>query len=236
LPLPSACDEQGIRRYGFHGLSYQYVVEELQAKLGRRSILAHLGSGASMVALRDGKPIDTTMSFTPAGGLMMGTRAGDLDPGVLLHLLRGGHDLADLERMVQHDSGLLGVSGSTSDMQTLLERRREDSRAALAVDMFCYRAKMAVGALAASLGGLDTLVFTGGIGQHAAAVRAEICQGLEFLGIEIDPAGNDAGREVISRVDGSCTVRVVATDEELTIARQVGRLLRFSSREDASPR
>jgi acetate kinase len=232
LPLPSAYHEQGIRRYGFHGLSYEYIVETLGSELGRRSILAHLGSGSSMVALVDQKPIDTTMSFTPTGGLMMGTRPGDLDPGVLLHLLQTGHGLADLERIIHHDSGLLGVSGSTSDMKTLLERRLQDERAALAIEMFCYRVKMAVGALAASLGGLDTLVFTGGIGQHAAPIRAEICQGLEFLGIELEASYNDAARDVISRVESPCTVRVVATDEERTILRQVGRLLfRLSSRD-----
>jgi acetate kinase len=232
LPLPSAYHEQGIRRYGFHGLSYEYIVETLGSELGRRSILAHLGSGSSMVALVDQKPIDTTMSFTPTGGLMMGTRPGDLDPGVLLHLLQTGHGLADLERIIHHDSGLLGVSGSTSDMKTLLERRLQDERAALAIEMFCYRVKMAVGALAASLGGLDTLVFTGGIGQHAAPIRAEICQGLEFLGIELEASHNDAARDVISRVESPCTVRVVATDEERTILRQVGRLLfRLSSRD-----
>jgi acetate kinase len=225
LPLPARFHEQGIRRYGFHGLSYAYVVETLASKLGRRSIIAHLGSGASMVALLDGRPIDTTMSFTPAGGLMMSTRTGDIDPGVLVHLLRGGCDVSDLERLIHHESGILAVSGSTPDMKTLLQRRGTDARAALAVEMFCYRAKTAIGAMAAALGGLDTLAFTGGIGQHASPVRAEICRGLDFLGIKLDDSANDAGSDVISSAGSACNVRVVATDEELTIAREAGRLL-----------
>jgi acetate kinase len=225
LPLPQRFHEQSIRRYGFHGLSYAYVVEALATKLGRRSVIAHLGNGASMVALLDRRPIDTTMSFTPAGGLMMGTRTGDIDPGVLIHLLKGGCDAGDVERVIQHQSGLLGVSGSTPDMKTLLQRRATDGRAALAVEMFCYRAKTAIGTLAAALGGLDTLVFTGGIGEHASPVRTEICLGLEFLGIELDTSANDAGSDVISRAGSACTVRVVATDEELTIARESCRLL-----------
>jgi len=225
LPLPARFDEKGIRRYGFHGLSYTYVVEALGSKLGRRSIIAHLGSGASMVALLDGRPIDTTMSFTPAGGLMMSTRTGDIDPGVLLHLLEGGCDVGDLTRVIHHESGLLGVSGSSPDMKTLLQRRATDARAALAVEMFCYRARATIGALAASLGGLDTLVFTGGIGEHASPVRSEICQELDILGIALDAAANEAARDIISRAGGSCTVRVVATDEEVTIAREAVRLL-----------
>ena len=225
LPLPARFHEKGIRRYGFHGLSYAYVVETLGSKLGRRSIIAHLGSGASMVALVDRRPIDTTMSFTPAGGLMMGTRTGDIDPGVLLHLLEGGCDARELQRVFQNESGLLGVSGSTPDMKALLQRRASDAGAALAVEMFCYRARAAIGALTASLGGLETLVFTGGIGEHASPVRSEICRGLDFLGIELDASANEAAREIISRAGTPCTVRVVATDEELTIARETARLL-----------
>ena len=225
LPLPARFHERGIRRYGFHGLSYAYVVETLGSKLGPRSIVAHLGSGASMVALLDRRPIDTTMSFTPAGGLMMGTRTGDIDPGVLLHLLEGGCDARALQRVIQNESGLLGVSGFAPDMKTLLQRRASDAGAALAVEMFCYRARAAIGALAASLGGLDTLVFTGGIGEHASPVRSEICRGLGFLGIELDASANEAAREIISGAGSACTVRVVATDEELTIARETARLL-----------
>ena len=225
LPLPAKFHEQGIRRYGFHGLSYAYLVETLGSKLGRRSIIAHLGSGASMVALADRRPIDTTMSFTPAGGLMMSTRTGDIDPGVMLHLLDGGYDARELGRVFQNEAGLLGVSGFTPDMKALLQRRASDGGAALAVEMFCYRARAAIGALAASLGGLDTLVFTGGIGEHASPVRSEICRGLDFLGIELDASANESAREIISRAGSACTVRVVATDEELTIARETARLL-----------
>jgi acetate kinase len=225
LPLPAKFHEQGIRRYGFHGLSYAYVVETLASKLGRRSIIAHLGSGASMVALADGRPIDTTMSFTPAGGLMMSTRTGDIDPGVMLHLLDGGYGARELGRVFQKEAGLLGVSGFTPDMKALLQRRASDAGAALAVEMFCYRARAAIGALAASLGGLDTLVFTGGIGEHASPIRGEICRGLDFLGIELDASANESAREIISRAGSACTVRVVTTDEELTIARETARLL-----------
>jgi acetate kinase len=241
LPLPRSCEAAGVRRYGFHGLSYAYIVEELGSALGRRAIVAHLGSGASMVALRDRQPIDTTMSFTPAGGLVMGTRSGDLDPGVVLHLLAtraagdgDGHGalpqaLAQVERMIQRESGLLGISGVTADMKKLLALQNHDDRAALAVDIFCYRIKMQIGAFAAALGGLDTLVFTGGIGEHAAPVRAEVCSGLQHLGIALDEAANEAGRRVISDGEGACTVLVVPTNEELVIAREASRCLRVSS-------
>jgi acetate kinase len=231
LPLPASLDEKGVRRYGFHGLSFQYVVEKLGPALGERAIVAHLGSGASLAALRLGRPIATTMSFTPAGGLMMGTRPGDLDPGIVFHLLRSSstaEDVAELERVLLNESGLYGVSGSSSDMKKLLAARAEDERAALAVEMFVDRVKMGVGAYAAALGGIDTLVFTGGIGEHAAIVRSEICSGLEFLGIRLDRAANEAPREVISPAGGP-TVRVVSTDEERVIARSVGRLLAAQS-------
>lgn len=241
LPLPRSCEAAGVRRYGFHGLSYAYIVEELGSVLGRRAIVAHLGSGASMVALRDRQPIDTTMSFTPAGGLVMGTRSGDLDPGVILHLLatraRSDGDanaafteaLAEIERMIQRESGLLGISGVTADMKKLLALQSHDDRAALAVDVFCYRIKMQIGAYAAALGGLDTLVFTGGIGEHAAPVRAEVCSGLGHLGIRLDPAANEAGSRVISDGEGACSVLVVKANEELVIAREAARCLRVSS-------
>src|SRR6478735_3180271 len=181
--LPGKLWEQGTRRYGFHGLSYEYIVGKLAAELGKRAVIAHLGNGSSMVALRDGASIDTSMGLTPAGGFMMGTRTGDLDPGVLLYLLRSGKTTHDLEKLVDHESGLLGVSGSTSDMKELLQRRARDDRADLAFEMFCYQARKTVGALVAALGGLDTLVFTGGIGERAAPVRERICAGLECLGV-----------------------------------------------------
>ena len=225
LPLPWALYDQGIRRYGFHGLSYEYVAEVLGTDLGDRVILAHLGSGASMVALKSGKPIDTTMGLTPAGGFMMGTRACDLDPGVLFHLIDLGYSPRDLDRMVNHESGLIGVSGSTSDMKALLARRVHDQRAALAVEMFCYHARKAIGALAAVLGGLDSLVFTGGIGEHAAPVRDRICMGLQYLGIRIDAARNERAEAVVTSSDSPCTVRVVKTNEERTIARHARRVL-----------
>jgi acetate kinase len=223
--LPRALYERGIRRYGFHGLSYEYVVESLGSKLDGRAIVAHLGNGASMAALVDRKPVDTTMGLTPAGGFMMGTRPGDLDPGVLLHLLDQGHDARSLEKIVNHESGLLGVSGETADVKTLLEHRPTDERAALAIEMFAYQAKKTIGALGAALGGLDTLVFTGGIGEHAAPVRELIVAGLEGLGVRIDAEKNRRGADVISPDDGRSVVRVVPTDEERMIARHTARAL-----------
>jgi acetate kinase len=220
LPLPRALHDEGVQRYGFHGLSCEYVVTTLgAARLGRRAILAHLGNGASMTAVRDGESIDTTMGFTPTGGLMMGTRTGDLDPGVIVYLLSSGYTAQRIEETVDEASGLLGVSGTTSDMKALLERRGNDARCALAVDMFTYRIRKEIGALVAALGGVDTLVFTGGIGEHAAPIRAECCLGLECLGIRVDAVRNAASADVISTHDSPCSVRVVPTDEELVIAR-----------------
>ena len=224
LPLPRALWDKGIRRYGFHGLSYEYVVTTLGAATLRRAVVAHLGNGCSLAAVRDGTGVDTTMGFTPTGGVMMGTRTGDLDPGVLVHLLaHEGYDVAALERLVDHEAGLLGVSGTTSDMQALLAARATDAAAADAVELFCHQVRKHVGALAAVLGGLDTLVFTGGIGEHAAPVRAEVCRGLEHLGIRIDPDRNARHEAVVS--DGACTVRVVPTDEDLMIARHTRAVL-----------
>ena len=220
--LPRGLWEQGIRRYGFHGLSYEFIVDKLGTELGKRAIIAHLGNGASMAAVKDGAPADTSMGLTPTGGFMMGTRSGDLDPGVLLHLMNQGHSAARLEALLNHESGLLGVSGQTNEMKSLLEKRRTDPAAAMAVEMFCYQARKFVGAYAGSLGGLDTLVFTGGIGERSAEVRSEICSGLEFLGIAIDEASNRANAAVIS-AGSRCVVRVVATDEDLMIARHTRR-------------
>jgi acetate kinase len=227
LPLRRSLWDDGIRRYGFHGLSYESIVDSVDAVAVGRSVIAHLGNGVSLAALRDGEPLDTTMAFTPTAGCMMGTRSGDLDPGVLLHLVEHrGYDAAALDRLVNRDAGLLGVSETTSDMRTLLDERRRDPRAALAVAMFCYSVRKHVGALAAVLGGLDTLVFTGGIGEHAAPVRAEICQGLAHLGIRLDPRSNEKDAAVISAA-GSATTRVVPTDEERMIARHTRRILGF---------
>jgi acetate kinase len=211
--------EQGIRRYGFHGLSYEYVVGKLGTELGRRAIIAHLGNGASMVALKDGLPLDTSMGLTPTGGFMMGTRSGDLDPGVLIHLLKAGYSADRLEELVDHQAGLLGVSGQTSDMKTLLQKSQTDNAARMAVQMFGYQVRKFIGAFAAVLNGLDTLVFTGGIGERAAEVRVNICSGLEYLGVDLDTPANSRNAEVISLPASKCTVRVVQTDEDLMIAR-----------------
>jgi acetate kinase len=224
LPLPRCFYDQGIRHYGFHGLSYEYILSVLGQRLSARVIIAHLGNGASMAAIRNGSPIDTSMGLTPTGGFMMSTRSGDLDPGVLLYLLRAGYNPEQLDRMLNRESGLLGVSGSSSDVKTLLEKRDRDPLADEAIRMFCYGIRKFIGAYAAVLGGLDILVFTGGIGEHAAPVRAEICAGLEFLGIELDTEQNARHAETISR--GKCTVRVIPTDEDLMIARHTMKFMR----------
>jgi acetate kinase len=226
LPLPENLWDEGVRRYGFHGLSYEYVVGALDpANLGR-AVIAHLGNGASMAAVRDGRSLDTTMGFTPAGGLVMSTRPGDLDPGVVVYLIREkGYDGDRLEQLIDREAGLVALSGGTSDMRTLLDERDRDPSAALAVDAFCYHARKDVGALTAVLGGLDTLVFTGGIGENAAAVRSEICGGLEHLGIELDGERNEAHADVISALGSDCVVRVVRTDEDLVIARHTAALV-----------
>lgn len=229
FPLERALWDRGVRRYGFHGLSYEYVLHELGPAAQGRCVIAHLGNGASLAAVHDGQPLDTSMGFTPTGGVMMGTRSGDLDPGVLLYLLRElGWDASRIERAVDLEAGLLGVSGRSSDMRTLLEVRAHDPHAAEAVALFCYQVRKHVGALATVLGGLDLLVFTGGIGEHASPVRNEICRGLEHLGIRLDP-----GRErsdLLTEPDSPCTVRVVHTDEELMIARHTAKLV-FGPRE-----
>jgi len=235
LPLPrTLADAAGIERFGFHGLSYEYVLERLGPAARGRVVIAHLGSGASMAAVRAGRPVDTTMGLTPAGGFMMGTRTGDLDPGVLLYLMREqGYDAPRLDRLVNKESGLLGVSGASADMKVLLERRDRDEAAALAVAMFCYQARKQVGAFAAAMGGLDTLVFTAGIGERAATVRAEICAGLVHLGVRLDPARNAAHEDPLSAPGGGCAVRVVPTREDLMIARHSRAVLFARGREEA---
>ena len=232
-PLPRHFADEGLLRYGFHGLSYEYIMQELRAlalkEAEGRVVIAHLGNGASMAAVRGGIGIDTTMGFTPAGGLMMGTRTGDLDPGVLLYLLaeRGMTGTA-LNELVNQKAGLLGVSATSADMRDLLEKESADAHAAEAVALFCYQAKKYLGALAAVLGGVDTFVVTGGIGEHAASVRLRICEGLEFLGIRIDPRRNEAHAPVISPEGSSATVRVMRTDEDLMIARHTRELMEKS--------
>jgi len=231
LPLPRRYDAKGIQRYGFHGLSYAFLMEEL-ARLGDpaaakgRVILAHLGNGASMAALRDGKSIDTSMGFTPTAGLVMSTRTGDLDPGLAPFLLRTEQMTTQkFYEMVNHQSGLLGVSEISSDMRDLTAQEATDVRAAEAVALFCYQAKKWIGSFAAALGGLDTLVFAGGIGENASVVRERICEGLDFLGIKLNETRNSANAAIISEDGARVTVRVIRTDEELMIARSVCRLL-----------
>jgi acetate kinase len=224
--LPRALWDQGIRRYGFHGISYEYIMRTLGANPPSRIIIAHLGNGASMAAVKDGRPLDTTMGFTPAGGFMMGTRSGDLDPGIICYLLNERHfDAHGLVELVNHQSGLLGVSGISSDMKTLLERADTEPDAAMAVQMFCYQLRKQIGALSAALGGLDILVFTGGIGERAAPVRWEACSGLEHLGVRLDRERNDSNADTISTPDCRCLVRVIPTNEDLMIARHTHELI-----------
>ena len=230
LPIPRRFDAMGIQRYGFHGLSYAYLMEELARVAGPaaaqgRVILAHLGNGASLAAVREGKSIDTSMGFTPAGGLPMGTRTGDLDPGAAWYMMRSEKlTPKQFNNLINHESGLLGVSETSSDMRDLIERQASDIRAAEAVELFCYQTRKWIGAFAAALGGLETLVFAGGIGENAEEVRARICSGLQFLGIELDQASNAVHAPVISTASSRATVRVIPTDEELMIARAVNRL------------
>lgn len=228
--LPQIPELAEVRRYGFHGLSYESIMRQLSALDSRaaagRVIIAHLGAGASMVAVREGRSVDTTMGFTPTGGLMMATRSGDLDPGVLLYLLQQqGMGAEALARLVAKEAGLLGVSGRSGDMQELLAREAMDSRATEAIALFCYQARKFLGALTTTLGGIETLVFTGGIGEHAAPIRARICAGLAYLGITLDEARNRASAPIISPDGAAVTVRVIATDEDLMIARHTLRLL-----------
>jgi acetate kinase len=226
--LPRRFYDQGIVRYGFHGLSYEYIMQELRkidARLASgRVIIAHLGSGASIVAVKDGKSIDTSMGFTPLEGLVMATRSGDVDPGAVLYLLDHTEkkmSAKEMDAVLNKQSGLLGVSETSGDMRILLDAVKHDSRAAEAVDLFCYRAKKYIGAYAAALGGLDVLVLTGGIGERASTIRARICEGLDFLGVRLDTANNEADAAVISAPESRVTIRVIKTNEDLMIARHV---------------
>jgi acetate kinase len=238
LPIPRRYEAQGVRRYGFHGLSYAFLLGELARLAGPeaahgRVILAHLGSGASLAAVRDGRPVDTSMSLTPASGVPMSTRSGDLDPGLLWYLFRTeGLDPKRFHEMVNQQSGLLGVSETSSDMRDLLEREPRDSRAAEAVALFCYQVRKWIGAFAAALEGLDTLVFAGGIGENAPSVRARICDGLRFLGIELEAARNQASETVISAASSRVAVRVIPTDEERMIAETVCRVLGLGAEQE----
>ena len=231
LPIPRRYEAQGVRRYGFHGLSYAFLMEELARLAGPeaaqgRVILAHLGNGASLAAVRHGKSLDTSMSFTPTAGIPMSTRSGDLDPGLVWYLARTENMSAkQFNAMVNFQSGLLGVSETSSDMRDLLDRETQDVRAAEAVALFCYEIKKWIGAFAAALGGLETLVFAGGIGENAPPVRARICDGLGFLGIELEDKRNAADESVISSEHSRVAVRVIRTDEELMIAKTVCQVL-----------
>tara|TARA_R110002124_G_scaffold252463_2_gene417785 strand:- start:8663 stop:9859 length:1197 start_codon:yes stop_codon:yes gene_type:complete len=225
LPLPRRFE--GVERYGFHGLSYSFLLQEFERLFGReaargRLVLAHLGNGASLAAIRDRRSIDTSMSFTPAAGIPMGTRTGDIDPGLVRFLAQTeGMDAKAFDHMVNHEAGLLGVSGTSSDLRDLLAAEASDHRAAEAVALFCYRIKQAIGGFAAVLGGIDRLVFTGGIGENAPVIRERVCAGLEFLGIDFDQGRNAQGHAIISRPSSTVSVHVIATDEEAMIAEAI---------------
>jgi acetate kinase len=227
LPIPRRYAAQGIQRFGFHGLSYTYLMQELvrlsdPAATRGAVILAHLGSGASLAAVRDGRSVDTSMGFTPTSGLVMGTRSGDLDPGLMSYLaLAEGVGAQQFRTLVNHESGLLGVSGTSADVRDLLAAEASDARAREALALFCYQAKKWIGSFAAVLGGVDTLVFAGGVGENAAPLRQRICDGLQFLGIEIDGPRNEQHTQRISTDAGRVAVRVIRTDEEST-ARLMG--------------
>jgi acetate kinase len=231
LPIPRRFDKIGIQRYGFHGLSYAYLIEELVRVAGKRVgkgrvILAHLGNGASLAAVHKGKSVDTSMGFTPAGGMIMGTRPGDLDPGVAWYMMKSENLTPEqFNNLINHESGLLGISETSSDMRDLLAKESDDIRAAEAVKLFCYQAKKWIGAFAAALGGLDTLVFAGGIGENCPIVRSRICEGLEFLGIGLDEKQNRKNAPIISKEKKSVAVHVIHTDEEWMIAKTVNEII-----------
>jgi len=231
LPIPRRFEAEGVRRYGFHGLSYAFLMKELARVAGQKAaegrvILAHLGNGASVAAVRDVRSIDTSMAFTPAAGLPMSTRSGDLDPGVLTFLATSeARDPASLQRLVNHESGLLGISETSSDVRDLLARERDDVRAAEAIEVFCYQTKKWIAAFAGALGGLDTVVFAGGIGENSAPIRARVCEGLQFIGLDLDEPRNREHAALISSAASRVAVRVIPTDEESVIARMTAETL-----------
>jgi acetate kinase len=231
LSIPRRYYDMGIQRYGFHGLSYSYLMEELKSVAGEKAaqgkvILAHLGSGASLAAVKDGVSMDTSMGFTPTSGLMMGTRTGDLDPGVAWYLMRS-EKLSPMQfnNLINSQSGMLGVSETSADMRELIRGQDMDSRAADAIALFCYQVKKWIGSFTTVLGGLDTLIFSGGIGENIPEVRARVCDGMNFLGIELDPTSNLKNNSIISTKSGKVCVRVIKTNEELMIARLVRNVL-----------
>lgn len=234
LPLPRRFHVRGIQRYGFHGLSYAYLMEELHSVAGHETadgkvILAHLGNGASLAAVKNGKCIDTSMGFTPVSGLPMSTRAGDLDPSVAWYLMQVEKlSPEQYNHLINHQSGLLGISETSSDMRELLKSEATDNRAAEAIELFCYQTKKWIGSFAAVLGGVGTLVFSGGIGENNATIRDRICRGLQFLGIDLDEARNSKNESIISTDVSAVTVRVIRTNEELVIARLVCQVMNYS--------
>jgi acetate kinase len=226
LPLPAALRAQGIQRYGFHGLSCESVVQQLAAALPRRLLIAHLGNGASITAVQDGVSIDTSMGLTPSGGLLMSTRSGDLDPGVMVFLARElGYDAAMLEAAVDHHGGLAGVSGLDGDLRTLRAAAPSNADAALAIRMFCYAICKQLAAMWVVLGGVDAIVFTGGIGEHDAVLRAEVCLGLSSLGVGLDAARHRALANPVSAANASCQVHVLPSLEGEQIARHTARIV-----------
>ena len=234
LPIPRRYESKGVRRYGFHGLSYEYLIEELGRRAGPtralgKVILVHLGSGASLAAVFNGKSVDTSMSFTPTAGIPMSTRSGDLDPGLAWYLARTeGMDPEHFYEMVNTQSGLLGISETSSDMQDLIKKEVEDSRAADAINLFCYYVKKWIGAFTAVLGGVDTIVFSGGIGENIPSIRSRICNGLEFLGIEIDEQSNELNKPQISKIGNKVEVLIIPTDEQSMIAKNLCLLLELN--------
>lgn len=237
LPIPRCYASGGVERYGFHGLSYTFLLEQLGKEAGTSAaqgkiVLAHLGNGASLAAVREGRSMDTTMGFTPSAGIPMASRSGDVDPGLVRYLARShGMDAEAFDHMVNHQSGLLGISEISGDIRILLEREEEDFRAREAIALYCYRVRLAIGAFAAALEGLDTLVFSGGVGENAPAIRERVCAGLGFLGIELDPARNRAGAPLVSQDGGGVAVRVIKTDEEAVMARAVAAHLDATTRQ-----
>lgn len=231
LPLPRYLERDGLRRYGFHGLSYAYILEDFrrnegEAAVNGKLIIAHLGSGSSLAALNGGMPIDTTMALTPASGITMSTRSGDIDPGIITYLAHNyGYDIQQMNQLFNFKSGLLGISEQTADMKKLLEGAQDNDYARDAVDIFCYNVAKVIGGFSAALNGLNSLVFTGGIGENAPKIRSRICGSLGFLGVELDPNRNEAGERLISSDGARVGVHVIHTDESVTIARETKKLL-----------
>ena len=232
LPIPKALQAEGIERYGFHGLSYESIMHQLANDVPERIVIAHLGNGASVTAVRHGKSIDTSMGLTPTGGVIMSTRSGDLDPGVLIYLMREKKfDASKLEELVDHRSGLLGISGVGSDMRSLHEAAGSNSApsnadAQLAIQMFSISVRKQVAAMIAVLDGVDLLVFTGGIGENDAKVRAAICEGLSWIGVRLDPVRNQSVSNPVSSAESRCAVRVLASQEDAQIARHTWAITR----------